>query len=253
MTTLSVCVEMVFRDRPFAERIAAAADAGADAIEFWDWREKDLDAIAAACDEHDVAIGAFLASDAPLTDPDGVDTAVQQVRESIGAAVDVGCSDLIVTVGQDHDGVERAAQRDAIVAVLERVAGDAADAGVTLGVEPLNTAVDHPGYFLSASHEGYDIVEAVDSPHVKLLFDVYHQQVTEGNVTANLTGHLDHVSYVHITDVPGRHEPGTGELNYENVLGALTDAGYDGTVGCEFVPSGDDRAAVERCRAFLDD
>lgn len=251
MTKLSVCLEMVFRDEPVTERIAAAADAGADAVEFWGWREKDLDEISAACAEHDVHIAAFVGNEAPLTDPEGIEKAVRDVRESIEAAESVDCSNLIITVGQARDGVDQSAQRDAIVSVLKSVSEDAERANVTLGVEPLNTTVDHPGYFLSSSYEGYDIVDFVGSPNVRLLFDIYHQQVTEGNVTANLTSHLDRIGYIHIADVPGRHEPGTGELNYDNVLGALTDAGYDGYVGCEFVPQGDDTAAVERCRSFL--
>jgi hydroxypyruvate isomerase len=252
MPQLSVCVEMVFADEQMEERVALAADAGADAIEFWGWKDKDLDAVAAACAEHDVDLAAMLGSDAPLTDPDGVDEAAADLRESIATAADVGCPNLIVTVGQEREDLDRDAQHEAIVSVLDRVADDAEDADVTLGLEPLNTAVDHPGYYLTSSDEGYEIVEAVDSPAVKLLFDVYHQQITEGNVTENLTGNLDHVGYVHIADVPGRHEPGTGEINYPNVLAALADAGYDGYVGCEFRPEGDHAAAVENCRDMLD-
>jgi len=131
------------------------------------------------------------------------------------------------------------------------VATNAEGAGVTLGVEPLNTIVDHPGYYLTSSAEGYEIVETVDSPAVKLLFDIYHQQVSEGNVTRNLTSDIGQVGYVHIADVPGRHEPTTGELNYANVLTALDDAGYDGYVGCEFTPEHDPSAAIENCRNLL--
>jgi len=134
---------------------------------------------------------------------------------------------------------------------VNRAIADAEDAGVTLGVEPLNTIVDHPGYYLTSSAEGFEIVDAVDSPAVKLLFDVYHQQTSEGNVTRNLTNNVEQVGYVHVADVPGRHEPTTGKLDYENVLGALDEAGYDGYVGCEFTPRGDPLAAIENCRNML--
>ncbi|GKZ14497.1 TIM barrel protein [Haladaptatus sp. T7] len=251
MPELSVCVEMVFKGAPFTERIGLAAAAGADAVEFWGWRDKDLDAVANACDEHGLNVAAMLGSDVPLTDPNRTSEARRSMRESIETAARLGCPTLIITVGQEQEDIDHSTQRGAIVGALESVAPDATDAGVTLAVEPLNTAVDHPGYFLESSAEGYDIVDTVGDSNVKLLFDVYHQQITEGNVIANMTSHLDHIGYVHIADVPGRHEPGTGELDYENILPALAAAGYDGYIGCEFSPEGDDTAAVSDCRAIL--
>lgn len=251
MAELSVCIEMVFTDHPFEERIERAAAAGAAAVEFWGWQEKDLDAVRSACEEYDVELAAMLGSDAPLTDPDRTSAAVRDLEESIEVASDLGCPNLIVTVGPDQDDVDRDTQHEAIVDALGQVATAANSAGVTLGVEPLNTAVDHPGYYLSGSDEGRDVVAAIDSPAVGLLFDVYHQQITEGDVTRGLTDAIDDLSYVHVADNPGRHEPGTGELDYGNVLSALLDEGYDGYVGCEFSPVGDDAAAVEHCRDLL--
>ena len=253
MASLSVCIEMVFAALPIAERIERAAGAGADAVEFWGWRDKDLDAIAATCADAGVDLAAMLGSDAPLTDPHGTDAAVRDLERSIEAAAEAGCPNLIVTVGPEQEGHSRDEQHDAIVEALDRVAETAADAGVTLGVEPLNTAVDHPGYYLSSASEGREIVRAVDSPAVGLLFDVYHQQITEGDVTRGLTESVDDLTYVHLADNPGRNEPGTGELNYETILSALREAGYDGYVGCEFSPVGDDAAAVEHCRKLLAD
>jgi hydroxypyruvate isomerase len=107
--------------------------------------------------------------------------------------------------------------------------------------------------WLSSSHEGYKLLTAVDSPNAKLLFDVYHQQITEGNVTANLVDHVEHVGHVHVADVPGRAEPGTGELDYESIIGALAEAGYDGYVECEFWPEGDPETAVERVGQMVAD
>ncbi|RKD88879.1 TIM barrel protein [Halopiger aswanensis] len=104
-------------------------------------------------------------------------------------------------------------------------------------VEPLNNPVNHRGYYLDSSYAAYEIVDAVDSPVVSVLFDVYHQQIVEGNVIANLTENLEFVGYVHVADVPGRHEPGTGELNYWCVFEALDEAGYDGYVGLEYAPA----------------
>jgi len=111
--------------------------------------------------------------------------------------------------------------------------------------EPLNTRVDHPGYFLESADRGFEIVEAVGSSHVRLLYDIYHQQITEGNITQTLIDHLDLVGHVHVADVPGRHEPGTGELDYRNIFAALTEASYEGVVSCEFGPTSNPDIAVK--------
>jgi len=238
MVDISVCVEMVYDDEPFESRIGRAADAGADAVEFWGWREKDLDAIEDAADEAGIPVIGSVAG-GTLTDPDEADDAVETIRESIAMAEERGIPTLIVTTGPDQDGLDRETQHENIVDVLSRVASAAEDAGVTLVLEPLNTEVDHPGYFLTTSEEGFEIVDEVGSPSVQLLYDVYHQQVTEGNIIETVTANVDRIGHVHIADVPGRHEPGSGELNYGNVFAALDDAGYDGYVGCEFSPTGD--------------
>ena len=244
MPKISVCVEMVYDDDPFHDRVARAADAGADAVEFWDWREKDLNAIEEAATDADVPIVGCVAGGV-LTDPEQADDTVETIRESIETAADLECPSLIATTGQDQEGLDRETQHDNIVEVLSRVAPDAEKAGVTLVLEPLNTAVDHPGYFLTTSTEGYEIVEEVGSPNVKLLYDIYHQQITEGNVIDNVTENIDLIGHFHLADVPGRHEPGTGELNYTNILEAIDETDYDGYVGCEFSPTGDADDAMD--------
>lgn len=243
MVRLSVCIEMVYDDEPFHERIHRAADAGVAAVEFWDWRGKDLDAIETAADESDVRIVGCTAGGV-LTDPDAADEATATIRESIDAAADLGCSTLIATTGPDQEGLDRKTQHENIVDVLSRVAPAAEESGVTLALEPLNTAVDHPGYYLQTAGEGFEIIEAVGSENVALLYDVYHQQITEGNVIATITENIELIGHVHIADVPGRHEPGTGEVNYENVFDALDEAGYSGYVGCEFSPTDDPDGAM---------
>jgi hydroxypyruvate isomerase len=243
MPAISICVEMVYDDEPFPDRITRAGEAGADAVEFWDWREKDLEAVVETAEANDVPIAGFLAG-GTLTDPEAVDDAVETIRESIATAAEHDVPTLIVTTGQDQDGFDRATQRENIVKVLSGVAPNAEDAGVTLVVEPLNTTVDHPGYFLETSAEGFEIVDAVDSPSVKLLYDIYHQQITEGNVIQTITENIDRIGHFHIADVPGRHEPGTGELDYETILETIDETEYDGYVGCEFSPTGDADDAV---------
>ncbi|WP_246999753.1 hydroxypyruvate isomerase family protein [Halosolutus gelatinilyticus] len=243
MVEFSICLEMVYDDEPFRDRIHRAAAAGVGAVEFWDWRGKDLDAIETAAAESDVEIVGCVAGGV-LTDPGAADDAVETIRESIETASGLGIPTLIATTGPDQDGLDRPQQRENVVDVLSRVAADAEAADVAIALEPLNTDVDHPRNYLSTSEEGFEIVDAVGSPAVTLLYDVYHQQITEGDVIRTITENVDRIGHVHVADVPGRHEPGTGELNYENVFRAIDDAGYDGFVGCEFSPTGDPDAAI---------
>ncbi|WP_226482778.1 hydroxypyruvate isomerase family protein [Natrinema amylolyticum] len=243
MPKISVCVEMVYDDEPFHERISRAAEVGADAVEFWDWRGKDLDRIESAAADAGIPIIGCVAG-GTLTDPDAADDAVETIRESIETAADLGIPSLIATTGPDQEGLDRPTQHDAIVDVLSRVAPDAEAAGVTIVLEPLNAAVDHPDYYLETSAEGYEIIDAVDSPNVRLLYDVYHQQITEGDVIRNITENIDRIGHFHVAAVPGRHDPGTGELDYETIFAAIDETGYDGYVGCEFSPIGDSDEAM---------
>lgn len=118
-----------------------------------------------------------------------------------------------MTTGPDQGGLNRRTQHQNIVDILSWVVSSTADAGVTLVIEPLSTAVDHPEYYLPTSTNGFEIVTEVGSSNVKLLYDVYHEQVTEGNGIATITENIENVGHFHIADVPERHEPGTGELN----------------------------------------
>lgn len=239
MIRLSGCIEMLFPEiENFVDRIPAAAKAGLDAFEFWGYSNKDLEAIATASQKTGLPVAAMcVESSEGMLDMHLADAYAEAVQKAIAAAEVVGCKTLISTTGSGKDVVDRAWGHAGIVACLKAAAPLAEAAGVTLVLEPLNILVDHAGYFLSTSAEGFEIVEQVNSPAVKLLFDIYHQQITEGNLTANITSHIDDIGHFHAADNPGRGEPGTGEINYANVLAAVSDAGYEKYVGLEFRPS----------------
>lgn len=114
-----------------------------------------------------------------------------------------------------------------------------AAANLTAIVEPLNSLVNHKGFFLTTCVEGAKLIRQVDSPRVRLLFDIYHEQVQEGNVIQTLTESADIVSVFHVADNPGRHDPGTGEINYRNVYEAIRRTGYSGYIAMEYLPLGD--------------
>jgi len=253
MVQVSVVLPHVIGADTVEGGIERAAEAGVDAVEFFNAPEVDAAAVREAAAEHGVDIAATAAfgetpgideASPAIVDPDSFEQSVADLERSIDAAAEVGARNLVATVGQARDDLDPFAQHETLVEVLRAVAPAAEEAGVTVVPETLNRRVDHPGYFLAASHEGYKIVQAVDSPHVELLYDVYHQQVTEGNVIQNLRNNIEYVGHMHLADVPGRHEPGTGELNYSAIFRALDDIGYDGYIGCEFGATGDPFEAV---------
>jgi hydroxypyruvate isomerase len=253
MTAASICLEMIYNDEPFTRRIDRVAELGFDAVEFWNWKSKDLEAIEARLHEHDLAltnVAGVTEQAAPedlhraMTDPETRAAAVSDVEESIEVAQRLDCSFLTVHLGPEQNiPYDRA--YESMVEGVGAAAAAAEDTEVTLLLEPLNRAVDHDGYFLERSGTAYEIVDDIGSPALGVLFDVYHQQITEGNIISNLRHNLEYIEHVHVADVPGRHEPGTGELNHRNILEALEDAGYDGYVGFEFTPEAASRTALE--------
>ena len=239
MIKLSACLEMMFPEiDDFNQRIPAAAEAGLDGVEFWRYSNKDLDAVASACQNTGLSLTAMT-----VETPEGMldyrlaDQFAEATQQAIAAAQVVSCSTLICITGNIEEPINRNRAHAGIVACLKTAAPLAEEAGVTLVLEPLNILVDHPGYFLTSSREGFEIVEQVGSPAVKLLYDIYHQQITEGNLIATITSHIKLIGHFHVADVPGRHEPGAGEINYANVLAAIDEAGYEGFIGLEYVPT----------------
>lgn len=237
MMKYSVCASAVYAALPLADAVTRIGAAGFGAYEFWSWWDQDLNAAARAGEQAGIEAAAMCTRFFTLNDPAARDAYIEGLTASIGAAKRLGCPVLITQVGREIPGMPRQAQHRSIVEGLRACAPILEEAGVTLAVEPLNALVDHKGYYLTRSDEGFDIVREVSSPRVKLLFDIYHQQVTEGNIIQNLKRGVSDIAHIHIAGNPGRHEPyENSELDYVTVLRALKDAGYDGYVGLEYLP-----------------
>lgn len=247
---LSVNLNSVYEaEDDWTVRVERAAGAGADAVGVFGL--EDPTPVAESAADHGLSFAYASSLVGPTNDPDAVATRVQEIADAVALASELGIEQLNVSPGRDLDGVDDASQFRAVVQTLRRAAPVARDAGVALLVEPLNTLVDHPNAWLNTVAEGVTISVAVDDPGVSVLFDVYHEQVEAGNVTDTLRSHADHVGHVHLADVPGRAEPGTGEIDFEFVLEALADTGFDGYVECEFWPDDDPDAAVRRVREMI--
>lgn len=233
----SACIEMLFTDRPLVARVDAAAAAGCQAVEFWGLEGKDVAGICRRARALGLPVAAC-AVGAPLADPARHEESVQRLAAAIAAASQHGLPNLIVTSGDAVAGQADEAQEAAIVAALGAVASRAAAAGVRVHLEALNSLVDHPACFLDRTERAARIVAAVGSDCVRLLYDAYHAQIMEGNIIQTLRRIAPLLGYVHVAAVPGRTEPGDGELAYGAIMRALAALGYEGFVGLEFRPSG---------------
>lgn len=229
-----------------------AAEAGFDRIEFWHWRNKDIVAIDKLRHELGLTIAGLLAEPvANLTDPVCHDEFLAGLKESIAVARRYNAPILIAQAGNERPDVPRAEQYKAIIAALDRAADLLTGTGVILALEPLNTLIDHPGYYLSSTEEGLDIVDAVGRPEIRLLYDVYHSMVMGEEPSRVLAGRVDRIAHLHIADHPGRHQPGTGGLALAEALAWIESQGYVGVAGLEFVPKGSTVPAVEEARRLL--
>jgi len=246
---LSVCIDAVYGGEPL-RGIEETALAGLTAFEFWGWTDKDVEAMDALARKLGLKVAAMCTRNFVLNDPEHRDEFLEGLKASIPVAKKLGCPTLITQVGQDT-GAPREAQHRSIVEGLRASAPILEEAGLTLVIEPLNLRVNHAGYYLAGSDEAFDMVRGVNSPHVKVLFDIYHQQVTEGDVVRRLLANLPLIGHFHAAGNPGRNELTRGELNYRYIFDAIRKAGYTGYVGLEYIPLGNALAGLREAAALV--
>ena len=241
----SVSIELMWADRPYADRAVAAAQAGFDLVDLWDWRTSDIDAVARACRDHGIGIDGFFGNrDASLCDPGQRHDALEEIRRSLDVAVRVGARQLHMFSNAIRPGgvvvpspplappalLEHC--REGLVAAAELVRGS----GVTLALEHLNT-VFLPGYLWGEVGITTSLVRELGLVEVGVVFDAFHQQLCGGRLADHLRAALPWLIRVDVAEVPGRHEPGSGEIDFGYLRGILDAAGWDGTISFETVPS----------------
>jgi hydroxypyruvate isomerase len=243
---------MVFTDLPITERVRRIDDLGFD-VEIWSWHDKDLDALAATGARFSSMTG-YLRGD--LIDPDGAEEVLRTAALSVEAAAELGVPRLNLHTAELVDGQAARPRQRATGAMwltaaraLERIGELGAAAGVTFCVENLNTIVDHPGVPLARAKDTLALVEAVAHPNVKMMLDLYHAQIGEGNLVDLVRRCGAAIGEIQVADVPGRCEPGTGEIHYPAIAKTLCEIGFTGTVGLEGWASGDSVTALEAFRA----
>ncbi len=248
-----MCLDAVCTGMSEEDALTAAAGAGMVRFEFWDWRGRDLEALRRAAQALGLVPVIYSGNTfgEPLLDPGAHPAALTHLRGSLEAARTLGVLLLVAHVGYTLPHREPAAQWKAAVAGL-RAAGDLAGAaGVTLAVEPLNSKIDHPGYFLDTLDAAQRLLQEVDHPAVRLLLDVYHMWVMHDDLPARLSAVAPMVVHVHAADYPGRGEPGSGIIPWPAILKRLRDGGYEGPIGLECWPTGRVDAALRRSAEVL--
>jgi len=252
MLELSVCIEMFWQGLPMQERVRRVKKLGFKAFEFWGWKGKDLDALRAAQKETGLACAVMcMEPNFGLTErtPDG--ELLASFAESTRVARSFGCSRLISVPGLCLPGETYEITRRRVLRRVRAIAKVAEDAGITVVLEPLNPLVDHKGAWLTKMAEAADIVEEVGSASIQILCDLYHQQVTEGNLLANFTAYAPMIGHVHTAGVPGRAELVGGELDYRAIFSVIRKTGYSGYIGLEYKATRDEDSGLKEALALL--
>ncbi len=237
---LASCIEWQFTEcADLAGRVRAACAAGIRQVEIHLWRpDRPLDEMERALAESGARLISFCVEPRrSLVDPADEQQVLDAVRDAIPVAQRFGGAGMIVASGFTRAGVPIAAQQEQAIRVLKRAAAMAADEGTLVLLEPVNMTVNGAAMFVDGIHRGLEIVEAVGSPGLRLLCDVYHSAVTGEDLAAALGERMRWVGHVQVADTDGRHEPGTGGLNWPHIMSVLKVKGYGGSIGLEYLPS----------------
>ena len=245
---MSVCLDALWPRLACEEAVVRAAGSGAAAIEFWGWWDKNLSAVKKACADTGVTVAAVCTRFFSLVDEREQESYLRGLKETMDAAQMLGCRTVISQVGNERMDVPREEQRLQLADGLRKAAGLLSEHDVQLVIEPLNTRVDHKGYFLWSSGEAAQIVRDVHSPQVRMLFDIYHQQVTEGDILTRVRENIGLIGHMHCAGVPGRHSLSESELDYGYVFKAIEAMGYEGFMGLELFTGTPEEEISKWCR-----
>jgi hydroxypyruvate isomerase len=243
MPRLAANLTMLFTEAPFLERFGRAARAGFRAVEFLfpyeyspDEIKRELDAHSLTLVLHNLPAGDWDAGERGIAcDPERVSEFRADLGRAIAYAKDLGVPQLNCLAGKAPAGVPREVLQQTFVENLRHAAERLRKHDLKLLIEPINS-YDIPGFFLTTTQHALDTMDQVGADNLFLQYDIYHAQRTEGELAATLARHLARIGHVQIADNPGRHEPGTGEINYAFLLAHLDRIGYRGWIGCEYKP-----------------
>ncbi|MFP3043725.1 TIM barrel protein [Treponema primitia] len=254
------CIEPMYSELPFLDRLGAAKKDGFEFVEFWSWTDKNLDAIKKAALDVGVKISGFNGdADYSLIDPLHKKKYLDFLKISVDAALKIGALSVTIHSNALGDGgivvnhyteLSDTVKKCSMFDTLYDCARLAEESGITMNLEPLNIITDHTGNYLIHTSEAAEMTRLIGSSKLKILYDVYHMQLNEGNLCGNISAHIDQIGHIHVADVPGRHEPGTGEINYHQVFRCLENSGYTGCIGYELFPKNSTADAVKAIKSY---
>ncbi len=253
---LSVMLWTVFRDLPFEERLEKVAEAGYHNVElvgeYEHWTDKEFDRANAKRKELGITFDCTAGLKHGVCDPGHREALLAELKDALPIMERIDCPAMILLSGDRIPGMAHETQHQSCIETLKQAA--AIVEGKSINGQPIRLLLENidpeenPKYFLTQVAEALEVVEAVGHPQVQLLYDFYHEQISSGNLIAKLEKAMPHLALVHIADVPGRHEPGTGEINYDNIFRKLAQLNYSGMVAMEFLPSSDPVAKLRAAR-----
>lgn len=254
----SACIEPMYSEIPFLDRFQAAKDDGFEFVEFWSWTDKDLDAVKAAAEAAGIGISGFNGdAELSLIDPAPKTDYLEFLKKSVAAAQKTGARSVTIhsnglgeggLVINDYRNLSDTVKLCAMFGTLIECAKIAEESGIQMNLEPLNVTTDHVGNYLQTTRMAAEMTRLIGSPKLKVLYDAYHMQLNEGSLCDNIRRYADQLGHIHVADAPGRHEPGTGEINYAKVLSCLEGSGYSGLIGFELIP---ETSTLEAVKAIM--
>lgn len=241
----------VYPKAPFDERIDKVVEAGFTSLEmveeYKNWSKDDYARFRAKRHELKLTVDATSGITRSMVDPAQREALLKEIGEKLPVLEELESNKLILLTGDKVPGLSHEQMHNNVVESLKRAAEICATKKVSILLENIDPE-ENPKYFLTSVTEGFEVVREAQAPNVQFLYDFFHDQISEGNLLAKLDKNLDIISHVHIADVPGRHDPGTGEINFPNIFRKLGQLGFNGYVAMEFVPEGDTVEALRAAR-----
>ena len=242
----------------FEQNLDRVAEAGYTQIElvteFKTWTDADTNRIVNRMHSLGISVDAIAGMKLGFADPAGSDAFLAELQTLIPIVRRFGCGQIILVSGKQASGKQVAGkdldQHAVCIETLKRAAPLLAQAGLTAVIEPIDR-LENPTIYLDSVTEAFAIVKAVDSPAIRVLYDIYHEQRTQGNLLEKFEQNIASVGLIHVADVPGRHQPGTGEINYPSLYRKLAELKYTGTFAMEFYPTGNPVEVLRSAREQL--
>jgi hydroxypyruvate isomerase len=261
MVNLSVCIDTFFLNSDYEKKIIKVGSLGFKNYEMWFLdksfngselidEKRDLDRILELNEKHNLKLTSFIfnhpwgAVQASLIDKKDRNKILEGIEEVIPYAKKLGCNSLVGTSGMEVEGLPKSRAIENMTETLSQLMKICEKENITILIEPWNTTVDHPGYFLNDPFVALNIIKEVNHKNCKILYDIYHMQIMKGNIISFIRDNIDYIGHFHIAGVPGRHEIANNELNYNFIVHDIYNLGYSGYVGIEYFPSIDDERSL---------